>query len=610
MRYKFFILSFIAVLNCSYFNTAIAQNNNTVKELFNNYERSGTVSGKVYSLHKLIDYYYAFSNERKADSLREVQLTIAEESADQALQLFTLFPRYYNSFNTNSSQPRFNKELGFLKRALEYAKAIGKKDYEALAFANISAVYRISGQLDQALKNADIAFSTAISSGNDSVKVITTLEAGNVFLWKKNMLMAFHKFSNAYEIANNLHNSNLLSNVYYSFSMLYFRLDSYEQAKAFSLKSVALNAATGNHEDLIRDYNLIGKFVDFVPAKYYLNRAAILADSIKNPVLKLMSDQTLFILYMIHDNGNTFNFLKSHPDVEEALFGLGDYYHDWIIGEIFLYSKNYDSAYKYFKRAEPGYGINSEFPGRIYFLAELAQCCKELKLYNEAIKNYTTVLELSNVTLKTIEKSSSLLALKQIYFATGDFKLAYQYADSHTLLQDSVNQLKKEKDVALLEIDNENKRIQKENELAQKALQRKHDAQYMLITITVAVAFVLLIFLGFFTVSTGTIKVLGFFAFIFLFELITLLLDTWIHHLTHGEPGKIWLIKIFIISLMLPFHHWLEHNIIQYLTSRKLITVGQYFNVREWVKKFKRKKTPVVLPIEADVVIEKNETVD
>ena len=220
MRYKYFILyiCFITVLiNCGCLNTVTAQNNNTVLELIKKYEQSAVASDKVYNLYKLIDYYYAFNNESKADSLRDLQLMIAEESADRELQLTTLFPVYNNYINLSSSRERFRKELGFATQALEFAKNIGKKEYEALAYANIAAVYRNSGQPEQASKNADIAFSTAISSGNDSVKVIAAVEMGNVLVEKKDMVMAYRKFTNAYEIANNLRNSDLLSKVYYTF---------------------------------------------------------------------------------------------------------------------------------------------------------------------------------------------------------------------------------------------------------------------------------------------------------------------------------------------------------------------------------------------------------
>jgi tetratricopeptide (TPR) repeat protein len=490
--------------------------------------------------------------------------------------------------------------MDFANRALEYARSVNKNDYVALAYSTIAAVHRNSGQPDEALKNADIAFTTAISSGNDSAKVVTALELGDVFMQKKDLLMAFRKFSNAYDIANNHRNNYLLSSVYYHFSQLYIRLKSNEQAKEYILKSVELNTKERHTKGLIKDYILIGKIVDFIPAKNYLQRASLLADSLRDPVLKLQINQTLFNQYMINDNSeNTFRFLQTHPDVKEALYGLGDHNYEWVIGEIFLYSQKYDSAYIHFKKAEPAYDANYNVSGRINFLSELADCCMGLKLYREAIYYYSTTLQLASTTLNVRVKNNCLNALQQLYFTTGDFEKAYEYAHNYNMYQDSVNKLNKEKDLVLMEIDNENKRIQKENELAEIALQRKHDAQYMLISIIVAAAFILLVLLGLFTVSTSTIKILGFFSFIFFFELVTLLLDKWIHDRTHGEPWKIWLIKICIISLMLPFHHWLEHKLIKYLISRKLIRVGSFFSPRKIFNLFKKQTAPVVSTTEA-----------
>ncbi len=114
----------------------------------------------------------------------------------------------------------------------------------------------------------------------------------------------------------------------------------------------------------------------------------------------------------------------------------------------------------------------------------------------------------------------------------------------------------------------------------------------MLITIVVATAFLLMIMIGMFKVSTTIIRLMGFLSLLFFFEFIILLLDTWIHHLTHGEPWKIWLIKIGIISLLLPLHHFLEHKLIHYLLSRHLITVRSRFSISKLFKKKKKVLPP------------------
>lgn len=600
LRYLFCVAGLLAVIDTH------GQTDNAERSLLQQYDRASTDSERVYALYPLINYYYAFNREQKADSLRELQLVSAQESSSETLILGTFFATYDNTVMLISSNERFNKELSFANQALEYAQSHNMNEYIALAYSKIAAVYRKSGQPDLAAKNADIAFSTALRTDDDSVKVVTVLEMGDVFMQKKDLVMAFRKFSNAFDIANNLRNNYLLSAVYYHFTNLYNKLkntenlNSTEKAKEYTLKSIALNTQAVNVKGLIKDYITLAKIVDIIPAKKYLERAALLADSIMDPVLKLQIDQTMFDQHMINDGSeNTFAFLHSHPDVEIALHNAGEYKYEWEIGEVFLYSKKYDSAYVHFAKAEPVYNASYNISGRINFYTEFADCCKGLKLYKEAIQHFTTTLELATIALNMRERYHCLDELQRLYYETGDFKKAYEYAYKYNLLQDSVNALNKVNDLVRGEIENENKRIQKENELTQIALQRRHDAQYMLITITVAIAFILLVLLGLFTVSTTTIRVLGFFSFIFLFELVTLLLDTWIHEKTHGDPLKIWLIKIAIISLMFPFHHWLEHKLIHYLLNKKLIHVGSFFSFKKLFKRPGKKTAPVMEVTEA-----------
>jgi uncharacterized membrane protein len=95
------------------------------------------------------------------------------------------------------------------------------------------------------------------------------------------------------------------------------------------------------------------------------------------------------------------------------------------------------------------------------------------------------------------------------------------------------------------------------------------------ITTAIAAIFILLVMLGVFSVSQSTIKILGFFAFIFLFEFIILLADNQIHNWTHGEPWKILAIKIGLIPILLPLHHFLEEKVIHYLTSKKMLELNK-----------------------------------
>src|SRR5204862_8324769 len=129
-----------------------------------------------------------------------------------------------------------------------------------------------------------------------------------------------------------------------------------------------------------------------------------------------------------------------------------------------------------------------------------------------------------------------------------------------------------------------NRQKELEATLAEQATITRHNIQYMGITAAIAGVFIVLVMFGIFSVSPSTIRILGFFAFIFLFEFIILLADNQIHHWTHGEPWKILAIKIGLISVLLPFHHFLEEKVIHYLTSKKMLEI----NKEELLAKFAR----------------------
>jgi len=128
--------------------------------------------------------------------------------------------------------------------------------------------------------------------------------------------------------------------------------------------------------------------------------------------------------------------------------------------------------------------------------------------------------------------------------------------------KDSVAALAKDGDLVMLEIDNQNQRDEAERRAS-------HNIQYMGITAGLATIFILLVLMGVFSSSAVVIRGLGFFAFIFFFEFLILLFDNYIHELTHGEPWKVLSIKIVLIGMLLPLHHYVEHKVVNHLLQRK-----------------------------------------
>ena len=563
------------------------------EKLEQNFNAAKSDSEMILKLGQLSSYYYANKNFEKGDSLIEKQIMLAEATMRQNLVLAVYFNNagYLSTGATTKDRSR-NIQV-YIKRALEYAKANDLADYMALAYSNLSILNLSDGQLEEAFKNANLAFTTALNTQNDSAKVICAIQLGNVYQRKSDILMAFKTFTNAHNIAILRENERLLPPVYHAMANLYSKLGQKETAKKYIHQSLAIHKKENDITGQINDNIFLAKLNNYIAGKEYLQQAVRLADSLQNVSLKIESEKILFSHMMIEEKApSMLAYLEGNPELKNVFINTGPDYINWMLAEIYLYGgQQPDSALYYFKKAELSFSTGYDLSTRKNFFSEYAYCYQLLKNTPMAIRYYQKLFDLSKAASDLRSLKTCTNELKDLYQQQGDFKQAFSYSLLYDHYKDSVDLLGRERDFALLEIENVTKQQERETELAKQKLQRKFNLQYMLITIVVATAFLLMIMIGMFTVSSFTIRLMGFLSLIFFFEFIILILDTWIHHLTHGEPWKIWLIKIGIISFLLPVHHFLEHKLIRYLLSRHLITVRSRLSISNLFRK-KRKPLP------------------
>jgi tetratricopeptide (TPR) repeat protein len=239
-------------------------------------------------------------------------------------------------------------------------------------------------------------------------------------------------------------------------------------------------------------------------------------------------------------------------------------------GSIYSQLGKFDSAAFYFKKAEPEIEKKASPYRKYNFYCEYGDFYKHKGDYRMAIDYYLRARTLGQ-GIKDIEAMETCAKnLDTLYGKTGDFRTAYLYNIEYNQYKDSIRSLAREADVLKLEVDNDNKRRDRLAKEEEEKTVRRHNIQYMGFTAGIVTLFIVLVMLGFFMVSPRTIRALGFFSFIFLFEFIILLADKQIHEWTHGEPWKILLIKIFLAAGLLPLHHWLEHKVIHYLNTRRI----------------------------------------
>ncbi len=189
------------------------------------------------------------------------------------------------------------------------------------------------------------------------------------------------------------------------------------------------------------------------------------------------------------------------------------------------------SAQYYFAKALPGFERTSTLVSKLEFYIQYADFYSKSGKGPAAVEYYTKAKSLADEMANLEWQQVISKELDSIYLRAGDYKQSHYY----------------------------------------NSLYHQYNVQYMGITIGIAIVFLLLVLMGIFKVSEATIKTIGFFAFILLFEFIILLADAKIHHWTHGEPLPILGIKIVLIAMLLPLHHWLEHKVVSYLASRRLI---------------------------------------
>jgi L-rhamnose mutarotase len=579
------------------FVTQLYAQDNPEKQLSQQFQNAQNDSDRIMALQQLSNYYYARREEVKGDSMIDKQLMIAYESGNQNWILKTLFENAGLSSSVNSMMMRNDKNRAYIKKALDFAKAGNLKVYEAFALTLQAKQELLEGKINESLQTAQFALATAMNTDNDSVKVTCLLMAGNVYLQKADMLMAYKLFTNAADIAAGSKNKYLKTLVEIAYIFMYRnKLSKNEVAKKYAFEAIETAKKNRDTRGLINIYIELGKMLDGQPAKEYLLKAGALADSIHDYAWGIDAQRILFFYMVIEDKPeNTFAYLQNHPDLQAWFENTGPNYMDYMRATIFSRAGLVDSSLYYFQKAENSFKTMYDPAGKKEFFKEYVICLLKLPDSLRVIPYAEQLFQYSkdNADIKYMVYAGNIL--QKLYEKKGDFTLAYRYSISNSLYKDSLDHLSRDKEMALMEIDNVNKKRLADEELERQLIERRHNLQYMAITIIIAGIFVLMIFIGMFKVSTITIRAMGFFSMIFLFEFIILVLDNYIHHLTHGEPWKVWLIKIGIISVILPLHHYIEEKLIHYLLSKKLILLRSRFNTARlnWKKK---KPVPEEIP--------------
>jgi tetratricopeptide (TPR) repeat protein len=539
-------------------------------------KRAHTPAQQVKAYFDLASSYFEL-DPKKSDSLAFDGQAIAEASRDRSLIVSAYLQdaaRYLRNTNKKSNieeaRARVLKGLSISQR---------EKNSELIVQCDnvLARTYRISGDIAKALQANSEAIALLPEIDNDSLKVQAYNSQGLSLSRKNDMVAAFKSYLTALTLAEESKKTTLLTACYEILVNFYVSLSDFEKAKDFAFKILNEDKRSGKSELLLFDYyRIAGVYASAKEVKmclFYYDKLAHFADSLHNEDFKLQVKLGMVNLYL---NTNHFkegyDLIRKSPEIFSQIKKLGMTYElDKANGYIQMMLGRYDSSIYYYKRAEPFYLNNASPLQKFYFYSQYALLYRTMKQWDKAIACGVIAKETVEATGNLENLSDAVQTLDSLYMLKGDFTTAYKYHNQYQTLKDSLQKLSREKDLQSLEIDNENKRKERAQVQAEEELRKRHNLQYMAITVAIGAVFILLVALGIFKVSPGVVKAMGFFAFIFLFEFIILLADNQIHHLTHGEPWKVLLIKIGLIALLLPFHHWIEEKVVHYLIEKKLV---------------------------------------
>lgn len=527
----------------------------------------------IAALGELATYYVDWeANYIAADSLLKVGIELAELSYDN-IQLVEAYSNYLiimDDYSYSSSISEIIDKLENYGSQLRLPADIWKCKI-ALAKG-----YLLIFKMEQARDFSYQALTTAIQLKDQQMTAKTHLVVGDIQQKMNNNVESIRNFLDALTIAESTQDVVLKMDCYNNLSKFYNLIKAYDKSIQYKLKELGI-AENATNQDSLRIMTLKCDLEVIAFNNRTLNEKQlykIIDFAKRNDLPKLKRNGlVIFRSHLIKQNdfSQLYNlFHKNYPEELEYIkvndtttyYRLEAFFreHD---GEI-------DSAMKYYEMAAYRIDNSKDKLRRSSFYLRYGDFLERRGLAEKAIEQFQKAYSVASSLPYYEFMLDATNKLEKNYLSQGDYLNAYKYSQTNRNIADSLSNMVQKEELQLIEIENEEVLREQRLEKSKEETRRRNNIQYTAITIIIASAFLLLLILGGFKVSPTMIQMVGFVCFIFFFEFLILLFDTWIHHLTHGEPWKILGIKILLMCGLLPLHHMVEKRIIHYLINNKM----------------------------------------
>jgi len=330
---------------------------------------------------------------------------------------------------------------------------------------NIGLCYRYLAQLDKAIEYYSTALQFSIDSKNQLACLKCYNNIGLVYIDLGNYALALSNFFNAQRIAETLNNKTYLSTCYLNIGIIYYYQNSFDKALLYYSKSLTINKLLNSESDI---------------ADCYINIGVVLMSKNKLDAAINYFKRAETIFKKLDDKSGILNCYSN-------------------LGEIFNNKNDFNTALNFYQKA---LNISNETGDKIS-QANIYNSLANLYLHNKQNLNSALAIEYGKKALALSHSIKAILyernaanVLMKAYKTDNNNVTALQYAELYLKLNDSL--YSKDKNTALaeteikfrterkqLEIDklNQEKKLQKSENLRQKIILFCTIAGFMLLVI-------------------------------------------------------------------------------------------------------------------------------
>ena len=519
------------------------------------------------------------------DSLKNLLIQESEDSRNRNFICLT-YSQISKTYLNYLNRPDFYEQgKPYADKCLQVANESGLEAYKVSAYLLFARYYLNITENQKALDYNNQAISLSSAIGSDSLLCQSYSSISVTWNALANKLSEFQALLNARNFAEKSKIHSLILQSLDELGNFYESVNDYEKAKDYY--TICENEAREWNESAYVFTSLRALGRTHIHQKneklgiFYYDKASRYGDSLGIESLKLQIYLDLLNYYFnTSDPIKGIAYMDQHPSLMEFIRKFGVEYQVNKLYAVVESSKNkYDSALYFLNLALPyEYSQKGNYSEKYNFADQIASVYRGMHKYPEEYKTLLLANKFADSSQNIYYLRDVMLNLDSVSYLLGNYKLSQEYLTQYNLYRDSIESLSKQKDLLSIEIQNANKRAEQQKKDEEERRRTRNNIEYLGITAVIATVFIILVVLGVFKISPAVIRALGFFAFIFLFEFIVLLLDDQIQEITHGEPWKVLAVKILIISLLLPLHHWLEKKMTHYLTFKAHMIKSKIFN--------------------------------